>query len=73
MHSKSDFRPIRINAFFLNALAFFALSITACCPSALAQQTLGSIAGTVIDPSGNSVSSATVTAVQDATQRQRIL
>ena len=71
MHSKSDFRPIRINAFFLNALAFFALSITACCPSALAQQTLGSIAGTVIDPSGNSVSSATVTAVQDATQLTR--
>jgi hypothetical protein len=57
---------------FLQVIAILALGLVHCCPSALAQQTLGGIAGTVTDSSGSSVPSSTVTAVQDATQLTRI-
>jgi hypothetical protein len=60
-----------MDKFFLKALAALALSIGFGCPSALAQQTLGSVAGTVTDSSGSPVLSATVTAVQDSTQLTR--
>ena len=44
----------------------FLLAALICCLPALAQQTLGSLNGTVLDPSGAAVSGATVTATNAA-------
>jgi hypothetical protein len=63
MHSKLK----KIQAVFV---AMLVLGI-ACCPRARAQQTLGSISGTVTDTSGGTLSDTNVTAVEDSTQLTR--
>ena len=61
---------LKIKNLLLPVLAVCTLGI-ACCFSALAQQTLGGISGTVTDSTGGTVSGANVTAVQDSTQLTR--
>ena len=58
-----------MNQSFWRSLAWsglFLLAVFTCCLPSLAQQTLGSLNGTVVDPSGAAVSGATVTATNSA-------
>jgi hypothetical protein len=61
----------KLEKLFSQVVATLAIAVACCCSSAVAQQTLGGIAGTVTDISGGTISDANVTAVQDATQLTR--
>jgi hypothetical protein len=56
---------------YFQAIAMLVFGIVFCCQATFSQQTLGSIAGTVTDASGDTIPDASVTAIQDSTQLTR--